>query len=698
MSDRHHLTSALTAIALVSALLTGCTDSNTQTTTAPEHAESVDSASAVVSRPEEDRGFETPETAFAALKTAEKGKDYPALLDVFTSDSQKMVAARMIFGLGITAAFASMSDESKQDEVKTIFARHGLSDEKKMQTPPPGITKDSTRTERSIAMGNMIPNPVAFAVEAYQWIDQQPGSDSGGFPDGEPVDIVVDGSTAQGSLKTRRGRAAIAFKRTNTGWLIDLTAGEMSPPDGKTVSGSGRMDGFMRLNPEPNDVPVAGDISPAEINTSWKTEIDVKEQPAIDVLKKLAAQWSLKIFDQSKLTESLKQKVSVTLKDVSPLQIIEEVSSQVNVHPRYRAGAVAFNEGPRTLPVAFAGPFLIEVTKTEEYVPNAFAAIHFQCFAAGLSGAAIAEIAKRRISNSEEPDHLNFLTGILKGGNGADIQPQFQPGFEIKASQTTVLFTANFEVSNLLQAVEAISAFDGEITWSWPAEVGTARIEDFDTQASATVGDAVVELSRSDPNSSIGVNLKNVSPDDVSVKAFDADGKEIERARIWSYTINGKPATSLSASGKPKTFEFEIIVKRHRSSFPFHFPVIPLAHHQDMPATLEPPTFEGDVPVAVEYVRIDENNNSKTAIFHWTNHSNKDIHGLSADIDYVDADGKTLETKDKKIAVGRVMLGYQESKETIFLGDFPPDGTVSANVRLKKVDFSDTTSWSAADE
>ena len=214
-----------------------------------------------------------------------------------------------------------------------------------------------------------------------------------------------------------------------------------------------------------------------EFQTAWRVSADYQDHTAISALEDVAEKCGLTIYDQTKFADTLKQNVTVKLEDVSPLEVIEAICSQVNLHPRYRAGQIALTEGPRTLPVAFAGPFLIEVTQTHEYVPNAFAKVSFQCFAAGLPTAATSRLVGLYAGSDEAPDKITFQVPSLKGSDGSELNSKLRGFFPAEASKSTVEFGSVVEAVNLLRAVTSIAEFDGSISWSFPTKLQTVAVK-----------------------------------------------------------------------------------------------------------------------------------------------------------------------------------------------------------------------------
>lgn len=157
-------------------------------------------------------------------------------------------AGATIFGVGMMAAF----DESLKDAVTALFRKHGMPDQSEMRGPPPGITEDSTKIEQMAAMGSFFDNPAAFVIEAGNFIEQQPNTSiNSGESSGELGEIIVDGDSASVTVKHRRGRQQIDFRRTAAGWLVQLTNDQFAPNSGRTFSGSGKTDRFSMRDRNP---------------------------------------------------------------------------------------------------------------------------------------------------------------------------------------------------------------------------------------------------------------------------------------------------------------------------------------------------------------------------------------------------------------------------------------------------------------
>lgn len=684
--------------------LAGCGDSSEEAAPGPDAASDVQTGadSGISSEsippvvPDEERGFETPEAAYAAYSVAKKGDDYVAYMNSMTVESQQATAGATIFGVGMMAAF----DESLKDAVTALFKKHGMPDQSEMQGPPPGITEDSTKIEQMAAMGAFFDNPAAFVIEARNFIEQQPStSNTSGEANGELGEIIVDGDSASATVKHRRGRQQIEFRRTSGGWLVQLTNDQFAPKSGRTFSGSGKTDRFSMRDRNPEMLPPVEPITIEEVQNSWKVSVDYQQQSAISALQDITQKCGLTIFDQPKFAETLAKKVTVTLNDVSPVEVIEAVCSAVDLHPRYKAGAMALNKGPRTLPATFAGPFVIEATETRELVPNAYGTVKFQAFAAGLPAAVTSRLNGLYVQRDTDQQKATLGIPDLKGGDGSRLKTKFRSFFPVRASKSSVQLNGEVDVAQLLRAVTTIAEFDGNVSWSYPQKIEPTIIETLEKDATATVGTAKLTVTRATLNnatSSVGFALEGATHNDLLVTAYDSTGVACQNVYITGYSNNDKSTANVSARGEIAKLDVRLIVESDRVTFPFRFPPIPLTYFDDMPDVLPELEIDGDVPVRIEFKEFVEQNGVRSARFHWANKTNKDIHMILVNVEYVDAAGEVLQNRESRPSGNRMMLDFGESEETNLIGQSVPEGAVSGKATLKSIEFVDGTEWNAA--
>lgn len=571
------------------------TDDSTPTESAVEVSAEIspEILSAVKAVTDPQRGFESPEAAYEAYSSGHREGDAIHQMRALTDDSQKTSAVQMIIGLGMTAAF----DKTRETDVKSLMAKYGLGDEAKLRQPPPGITEKSTDQERQLAMAGMISNPIAFMMESAEYLKTVGNLKRNvNTHDGEILDVVITGETATTMLKQQRGRKPIAFRKSQGGWLVEIEAQLFGKSLGVTTSGSGNIDRFgMGRNKEAQ--PTIEAISLADVQNAWKVSVNYQQQTAESALQDIADKSGLKIFEQPDFAETLQKKVDVTMNDVAVVRIIEEICTQAGLHPRYKAGAVALPEGPRTLPMTFAGPFLVEATKTQEMLPNAFVRIEFQCFAAGLPSAVCARMAGMYLSSEEKDDSITAAFPDLVAGDGSALVTKADVGFPAKASLSSVQFKTSVQVAKALQNVDRIAEFESRISWMFPQQIHSATFEEIAEGNNVKAGNTTLSITRvrDGAQKTIEMNLDGLTHKELSVTATDADGKAIAGS-----SYKGETA-SVYVQEEVKQLVVHVMQDNVRADFPFRFPEIPLANHFDQPAELEQVIIDGDDPLPIEF-------------------------------------------------------------------------------------------------
>jgi hypothetical protein len=167
---------------------------------------------------------------------------------------------------------------------------------------------------------------------------------------------------------------------------------------------------------------------------------------------------------------------------------------------------------------------------------------------------------------------------------------------------------------------------------------------------------------------------------------------------VSGYSNNDKHTASVSAPGEIAKLDIRVILESDRVTFPFRFPAIPLTYYDDMPEVLPELEIDGDVPIDIEFTKFIEQNNVRSAQFRWTNKTNKDIHMVQLDVEYFDADGKVLQSREIRPSGNRIMLDYGESEETGVFGQSVPESAASGTATLTSIEFVDGTEWNAAEK
>lgn len=654
----------------------------------PEVAEAIQKARAP------DRGFETPEAAWQAYSAANQNNDAVTVIRTLTDDSQKVMAAQTVMALGFAAAF----NEEMKPSVTALMAKHGIDEMQKQ--PPPGITKDSTQLEIFRAIGELMDDPIAFSIEANNLMNSMDNFKRNSLAqNGELMDVALNGETATATLKQRGGRRPVAFRKAIGGWLVEFTNSQLSMKQSSvTTSGSGNIDRFGMGRNE-HTVPPLEAISLDDVRNAWKVSVNYQQTTAETALKDITEKCGLMIYDQPDLKDTLQKKVDVSMDDVAAVQVIEEICQQVDLQPRYKAGSLALWEGRRTLPIAFAGPFLVEVTKLQEYIPNAYAKLELQFFAAGLPTPICSRLGGMYVRHDETQEGISLKTPDLQASHGAALGvKRSNRGFPARASATSVQFKTSIDVSNAVRSVKSIAPFDGSLTWTFPQKITMVELSELKEGESKEVGDATlaIEHVNTGTQTSVSFSLAGLTHKEMAATALDESGNVVSgRTYVSGYSSGDNSKATVSVQGKIDRLQIQIMQETVQAQFEYRLPEIPFTYSIDQPEQLKEPVIDGHLPVTFEFVRIKEENGIRSTVFSWSNHTNKDVHLVKGKIEFLAADGSVIKEQNINQSGNHVLLGFEVTEETNFFGHSPPEETASARISLSSVEFADTTSWSA---
>jgi hypothetical protein len=178
------------------------------------------------SEPDTPRAPGTPEAAFAAFQEAAEREDWKAVAELLTPDSQKSMAAAMIFATSLMAA----SEEEKGEELEELLRKHGF--DPNAPEVPRKIVASSPQEALKTLVGPIKDKP-AFIADMVGWLEEN--ADASGFtdiPSGKLGDVTIEGDTASGTVTDDDGSDPIEFLRLNGRWLIHM-------PDDEAGIGSG---------------------------------------------------------------------------------------------------------------------------------------------------------------------------------------------------------------------------------------------------------------------------------------------------------------------------------------------------------------------------------------------------------------------------------------------------------------------------
>jgi hypothetical protein len=447
---------------------------------------------------------------------------------------------------------------------------------------------------------------------------------------------------------------------------------------------------------EDQPLPPFEAVTLEEFDASWKTSFTASGEPAGAVLKELTAECGFTLEEQPELAAALETPVTLELADVNRLQIIEEVCNQAGLYPRYRLDRMKLSEGPRPLPIAFVGPFLVEARDLQEQVPYGTGSIAVQLTACTMS----------RDANSwlqSEGDGFGPPLATIEGVRGSgDVDLVDADGIYVEnptASATVVRFRINQNLKNLLRGVEEIESISGTIAFRLPSEVLSHTFNELAVGQSAQLGEIHVELSTIDlgSDSTIGFTTMGGLLDHRHVTAFDANGIPVESGGYSSTGSTGDGELYVYFSGEPASLVVKSIAVTTDVTYPFELTGVALQHAHEMPESIEPLTFEGESPVTLTYLRTAKDDfDNEVFIVEAVNHSNKDLSFLQIDVVFLDSNGAELGTFPHS-QNGFPAVEANGTAEIEISKFFAAEGTVSIRPSLVEVRSMDALTWKAAE-
>jgi hypothetical protein len=172
-------------------------------------------------------GASSPEAAFDTFADAAKSKDYQAMIESVTPETQEMMLGSMVFG----ASFQAMADESKQASLDELFKKYGID----TQSDAMGEVDDPEKAMKQLVAG-VKDRPACFAA-IMEWIEEntegeRPDMFEGAdFDEAELTEVKIDGDKATGTVVTDGNEDSnpMQFQRIDGVWYIDLMASNGGP-------------------------------------------------------------------------------------------------------------------------------------------------------------------------------------------------------------------------------------------------------------------------------------------------------------------------------------------------------------------------------------------------------------------------------------------------------------------------------------
>lgn len=360
------------------------------------------------------------------------------------------------------------------------------------------------------------------------------------------------------------------------------------------------------------------------------------------------------------------------------------------------ANAIQLNAVPRPYPVAFMGPFMLEVEEIEENVPHAKGEIAFEIRAIGLDDSVLTMLSQlyeatrfERIEDAQgrsltKPDVHYMSGGKIEGATYSD-------GYRI-------------DLLNLIREVESIRLFQGVQDLAVPIAVKEVEFSDLTVGATAQAGELRIELKKTGTYSQFEITGPGESTEDLKVLflPFNAQGAQIgivyQSADSW---FPGKAQASVNTSEAPASIKMKIVTESKTLQFPFEIEDIPLQRYAEMPEKIEALDFAPHPePLSLELVNIVERDPSFSKIeIRLINHSNKDATSVFVEFIYLDPGGAKLDEFPHTITGAfsfdgePILVAKSQTAEQETTAFQMHENTEAMEFKFHHVEFVDGTRW-----
>lgn len=496
----------------------------------------------------------------------------------------------------------------------------------------------------------------------------------------------------------------------------------------------------LTLQPKSGDLPMGnvgnpstgGDLKPAKplkatdlkaFNKSWQVDLDIKNQPAGEALKKLVDEMGLTLDGQGVPGSLGTKKITLKLKGKSRLEAVEAICRQLGIHANYqqsigfsRSGKPASQEvlelrrGIKPNVSTVAGPFLVTVGELKENVPHATGSVPLQVVATNLPASVLKQL------NDSRKGPLK-VTGI-EGPKGESLRDEGQGGMISPASDESVnfLYSRAFPLKNLVRAVSEIKEINGALSFDVPTKIDSLTMNNLTqgaSQKNGAVTFTIKKVSSRGQYSSIQIEVtgagKDFKSENFVIELKDSSGQPVRVIEKSYFGFGKKMTLNLQLEGKPTKADVKVISESASMNYDFALSKIPLKLYRRMPEKIEPAKYAGhDAPVSLEFVKIAKENNFQKIEFKAVNHANKDVESLEMTLIFLDAAGKKLKESSSQYQrqpefdgrggfVHKPTVRKNAEDQIEVPAFFMPEMTKTVKAELKGVRFIDAEVWEIKD-
>lgn len=668
----------LLAFAALAFCLTGCGDDDkTQSgkTEAQKTTGSSQSAAGQDSQQQtEAAGFDSPEAAFAALKTAAQNDDYRAAVTCLDPESQNSMAQLITLPLAMMAAF----EPDKEEDIKDLLGKHNVS------------------TDAEEFPIDAIPDKVAYIVDIMEWLDENAQQKEGGsaltrLTEGTLGEVTIEEDTAHATVEIASGGSEdMDFQKIDGRWYVHLPAVDAFSADSEMTADEfdlqmdaidSSMESFAPFGEEEPPMPLEA-VSLDEYNQAWQVTMDVSDQPAGEVLAQLTEELGLQLETETLDGGILETPVAVAVSGGSRFEAIDAICRQIEVTPVYSGAELELVPGQQSLPVKFAGPFLVAVKQLQTDPDTATGTVEIQTFTAGLPATVMQQLNESTGATSIDDIQNPEGESVLRTPGGG--------GFFMNSGGLVFDRAVSYGLKRLLRDVATIDLVQGRIELTLPTSVERLEFAELKPDVAKSAGDVTLTLKEINEGE-FSFEFSNSTTDAIQILAFDAEGNRVESIAGSHFGSGDSGMLTEVYENAPAKIEARVITASELLEYEFSFEGLPVPNHAEMPEKLAELTFEGPQPVSLEFVRIDREDGFPEAVFNVRNQANKDAASLSIRLVYLDADGKELDDTTSSYNESAIPVG--ETTEIGLTAFFMPDETQSVRAELTSAEFTDATLW-----
>jgi hypothetical protein len=512
-------------------------------------------------------------------------------------------------------------------------------------------------------------------------------------------------------------------------------------------------------------------VTASQFEAAWRIDLEADQQPGRELVERLAAEMGLRIANAAEHAEALDAPVTIKLRDVSRLQAMELVCNQIGLYPDYRrpfetvsggivagmaeamgalAGqsekpaeaskpedpaaesvslpALTLRAGKRPIPLAFAGPFGLEVTQLQEFPPDGTGTLQMCVFAGGVP-ASLSTYWGGTLRLSTDFRGTPLSLGKWRETGGRDIVMNDQSSWITSTSAVLPGLTTQLELWQLLRDVETIR-IASEISVSLPTKVEFIRFDDLAALPVTRGSDfqitlEKVQVSESAPaeengsaeSSRCAIELTLIGPPETRVDfvALDEEGHVLRKDNVtyaYPYYIVRGPADftpdqvalqkvpqRIFLRGTPKSLLAWVFLTEQRVSYPVEA-AVGLPSFAAQPAQLMELQYDGSSPLEIEVLKIRTEQALRRVEVNMINKSNKGIRNVDAKMQFRDRTGRVLRDQvamlNTRPEPGDSRFTLVPSKTTRPAEDtsiFVTEDVSSVTFVLKRVQFVDGTQW-----